>query len=467
MKIELLFIILLILITFYINYKLVTYQTQEYYNNVSVKRDLIGPANCIIDDIELTDSYFKCQMNRKYLPININVNVVKYQNFVPFLDKSSDSFNLLSTLTPSITPPPLLSDTDFTLVGTNTNQLTKDVTLNDYTKLMKVYSYTQDNLLLFDNLPNVKPTSSSLDDNSFTYLPDSVVTYMQYLNNMNLLASFIDVNKIDTLTNIANQFNLYLQGQLIPIIKPSTDKFRLFREIVVIYSYPDKKYVLNIRFNQIITWYDSNNEAHNNISIYNVNNKFDFLIIYPSKNIDSTSVNYIISKINMYASYLKSRNLITDALVSELLDKINNLEKDNILYVNFYYNTDPYDFGIELVKIIDGELIFIKYFDLKFADPNYPFSYYKNMCPDPAKNMTFNGRCYSDCPSGYSNMGLACILDSEKNNLFNPDGNYCKQVCNASELDIRNFDPVIQEACWCKSATCDKCGEFSIEKCNC
>ena len=164
---------------------------------------------------------------------------------------------------------------------------------------------------------------------------------------------------------------------------------------------------------------------------------------------------------------MKSRSLISDYLIDDLIDKINNLKKHNILYVNFYYVTDPYDFGIELIKRVNGQLISIKYFDLKFVDDNVPFSYYKNICPDPANNLAFKGRCYSKCPNGYSSMGLACVLDSEKNNSFNPGSNYCNQVCSASNTDLRNFDPVLQQACWCKSASCDKCGEFSINNCKC
>jgi hypothetical protein len=33
-----------------------------------------------------------------------------------------------------------------------------------------------------------------------------------------------------------------------------------------------------------------------------------------------------------------------------LIDKINNLKKHSILYVNFYYITDPYDFGVDAVE---------------------------------------------------------------------------------------------------------------------
>jgi len=468
MKIELLFIILLLIILYYKKYK-TDHFTMEYYNNVYVNRNLIGTASCIKDDIELPNSYFKCQMNRNYLPININVNAIKYQNFAPYLIKiPSESFKLLSTLTPDLTPPPLLSDTDFLLVGTTTNELTKTIKLNDHTKLMKIYNYITDDLLLFNKLPtNVKPVAVSLEDNNFIYLPDSLINYMKYLNDMEILSSYIDVNKIDTLPNIANQFKYYLQGKLIPIVKPPTDDFRLHREVVVIYDSAYKKNIINIRFNQIITWYDSNNKEHNDVTINNIHTKSDFLIINSCNNINDKSISSIVNKINIYGNHLKSRNLITNYLIDDLVDKVNNFKKHNILYINFYYITDPFDFGIELVKRVNGKLIYINYFDLKYVDDNVPFSYYKSICPDPVNNLLYKSRCYSKCPDGYSSMGLACVLDSEKNNSFNPGSNYCNQVCNASNSDLRNFDPVLQKACWCKSASCDKCGEFSIGECGC
>ena len=235
MKFLLLFIVVMFIIILYKNC------TSEYFNIDYVNRDLLKPAICIKDDIELSNSYFLCKMNKKYSPVNINVNIIKYQNIVPFLNKTpSTSFNLLSTLTPSLVEPPLFSDNDFKLIGTTTNSITKNVTLNDSTKIMKVFNYSPDkssSLFSFDLLPDVMPIPSSLDDNNFLYLPDCIVNYVNYLNDLQLLHPNIDVNKIDTLPKIASQFNSYLQGQLIPIVKPESNTFRLQREIVVIFDY--------------------------------------------------------------------------------------------------------------------------------------------------------------------------------------------------------------------------------------
>jgi len=460
MKFILIFILVVIILILYKNYK------NEYFTVEYINRELVNNAQCIKDDIDLSNSYFMCQMNKTYFPININVNVVKYQNFTPYLNKTpSTSFSLLSTLTPSLVSPPLFSDPDFTLIGTRKNPNTMDVTLNDYNTLMKVYK--SNNKLLFDPLPDITPISTSLDDNNFLYLPDSIVNYINYLNDIQLLLPYIDLNKIDTLPKIAAQFNLYLQGQLIPIVKPSTNNFRLQREIVVIYDYPSKKNIVGIQFNETITWYDSNNNLQTTNTTKNINTQYDYLIINSCNNISNSTITSIINTVNKYGSYLKSRNLIDDYNIDDLINKINNFNQNNILYINYYFNNNAYDTGIQLVKRVNGNLITMNYFDVTPVDPEKPFSYYKNICPDPANNLTFKGRCYADCPTGYSSIGLACVLDSKKNNLFNPDSNYCTQVCNASDADIRNYDPVLQQACWCKSASCDKCGEFSIGQCKC
>lgn len=464
MKFLLLFILVLGIILIFKNYN------SESFALEYTSRDLLGNAQCIKDDNELSDSYFMCQMNKKYSPINVNVSIIKYQNFAPYkntLLTPSVSFNLLSTLTPNLTSPPLFSDDDFSLIGTTTNPITNATTLNDYTKLMKVINISSN--LLFDPVPNITPIVSSLEDNNFLYLPDSLVNYMKYLNDLNILLSNIDVNSIDTLPNIAKQFNLYLSGLLIPIIKPPTNTFRLQREIVVIFDNPSKKNIVNVQFNEIITWYDTNNIEHNDKTSKNINTMYDYLIINSYIDYKLNNTNYtgfitpIINKINTFGNYLKIRNLIDDHRIEDLLEKINNLDSHNISYVNYYYNESTYDFGIQLVKKINGNLIFINYFDMTPSDDKTPFSYYKNIC----NNYAFKGRCYSDCPNGYSSMGLACVLDSKKDNLFDPDSNFCNQVCNVSETDIRNFDPILQKACWCKSISCDKCGEFSIDNCTC
>jgi hypothetical protein len=322
-------------------------------------------------------------------------------------------------------------------------------------------------LKLFDTLPDIIPVSSSLDDDNFLYLPDSLVNYISYLNDLNIILSYIDLNNIDTLPKIASQFKLYLQGQLIPIIKPSTNVFRLQREIVIIYDYPSKKNIINVQFNEIITWYDSNNNLQTINTTKNINKQYDFLIINSCNNISKNTITSIINTINTYGSYLKSRNLINDYHIDELINKINNYQQNNLLYINYYFTSNPLDMVLQLVKKVNGNLITMNYFDITPVNNDSPFSYYKNICPDTGNNIVFKGRCYADCPVGYSSFGLSCILDSKKDILFNPDSNYCTQVCNASETDIRNFDPVLQQACWCKSASCDKCGEFSIDQCKC
>jgi hypothetical protein len=469
MKYTLLFILILFLLLLYKKHNTENFSIQY------IPRDLVGNAKCIKNDTEIDNSHFMCLMSRKYFPIHMNVNAIKYQNFVPYVKEIPNvSFKLLSTLTAGLTPPPLFSDTDFSLIGTNTDSITKKVTLNDHTKLMKIYNYIDSKLLLFNDLPkDLKPVSSSLDDISFLYLPQSLIKYLSYLDDMKILLSYIDVNKINTLPNIAKQFKLYLEGKLIPIVKPSTDKFRLQREIVIIYDDYTKINVLNIRFNQIITWYDSNNVEHNDVSTININTKCHYLMIYSCRDKDDSFrdkddslIKSTIEKINQYGSYLISRNLISEYDLNDLLDKVSNISKHNILYINWYMN-DPVDFNIELVKRINGDLIFMNYFDLKPADPKVPFSYYKNICPDPVNNTPYMGRCYSKCPKGYTSLGLSCVLDKDRDKLFNPDSNFCTQVCNASYTDLSNFDQILQQGCWCKSAYCNKCSEFSIGKCNC
>ena len=466
MKLLLLFILILLMIII-----LKKHQSEQFILEY-VQRDLLENAKCISGDLELDTSYFMCQMDKKYSPININVFIVKYQNFSPYVKEistPSTSFNLLSTLTPNLTSPPLFSNDDFLLIGTNINPVTNEVTLNDYTKLMKVINYSSPNLLLFDPLPIVNPVTSSLDDNNFLYLPDSIVNYVKYLKDLNILMDHIDVNKIDTLPNIAKQFNLYLSGLLVPIIKPPTDKFRIQREIIVIFDNPSKKNIVNVQFNEIITWYDTDNIEHNDKITKNINTMYDYLVINSYVDYKLNNTNYtgfitpIINKINTYGNYLKIRKLIDDYHLEDLLEKINNLDSHNILYVNYYYNESTFDFGIQLVKRVNGNLIFMNYFDVVLSDNNIPFSYYKNICSD----FAYKGRCYSNCPNGYSSMGLVCVHNSKKDSLFDPDSNYCKQVCDVSETDIRNFDPILQKACWCKSMSCNKCSEFSIGNCTC
>ena len=160
MKFLLLFILILCLIILFKKYR------NEKFDIEYIPRKLLDNAKCINDDIELDNTYFMCQMNKKYSPVNINVIVTKYQNFAPELNSVPETSKLL---TPSLTPSPNFSQVDFTLIGTNTNQITGNITLNDYTKLMKITNYTTPNLLLFDSLSNESTVSASLDDNNFLY----------------------------------------------------------------------------------------------------------------------------------------------------------------------------------------------------------------------------------------------------------------------------------------------------------
>ena len=65
-----------------------------------------------------------------------------------------------------------------------------------------------------------------------------------------LLQSFIDINKIDTLSNIAKQFQDYIKGLLMEYTKPETNKFKLDREIVIIFT-SDKKNIMGITSEKI------------------------------------------------------------------------------------------------------------------------------------------------------------------------------------------------------------------------
>jgi arginyl-tRNA--protein-N-Asp/Glu arginylyltransferase len=98
-----------------------------------------------------------------------------------------------------------------------------------------------------------------------------------------------------------------------------------------------------------------------------------------------------------------------------------------------------------------------------------PLQYYKNLCND-ITNYAYKGRCYNKCPDDYIGVGLNCVLKdniSQINSFFDPNSNYCNQVCTASMEDISAYDPIIQKSCWCKSIGCDKCSDYSISNCNC
>jgi len=441
-------IILLFSILIFIFYKLVK---KERFENQLVFRNNVGSAKCLQDDIDLTDSYFKCQLNSNYSPININVNIIKYQNFAPYNYKS-----------------PNFDSDDLKLIGTD-----------DPTKIMKVISYQYSSpVKLFTNLSNTNTTpllieKSSLINNNFLYLPDVLVSYLQNLNDLKLLQSFIDVNNINTLSKIANQFNLYLTGYLIPYDKPIQSNFKLQREIEIIMS-ADLKNIVSVIFNQTITYLDTNNKEVNVKTTKNINTTYTYLLISSYINhkyqngttLIANFINPILNNVNIYGQLLIKRNIITQYQLDEIIRKINNIEAENLQYILVYHtvgeNNIPDTFGFSLVKRVNNNLIFMNYFDT-------PLQYYKNLC-DNTTNYAYKGRCYDKCPDNYISIGLNCVLKdniSQVNSFFDPTSNYCNQVCTASLKDISAYDPIIQKSCWCKSIGCDKCSEYSISNCNC
>jgi len=479
MKIILLLLLLLCCIIIYTRCQ-EYFEVKENYTEINfIPRKLVGNASCMKDDSELTSSIFKCKMNEKYSPVNLNVTTIKYNNFAPYLTQNQAkstiqsidhaptiSFSLLKTLSANLTPPALFDDSDFKLIGTFTNPITNIITLNDYKNIMKITNYG--NTMLYDNLTKNPKIETS---ENFLYLPDCVLPYIKYLFDMELLQSFIDINKINSLSNIASQFQDYIKGLLMKYTKPDVEKFRLEREIIIIFS-SDKKNIVNIKFNQTISYYDSNNKLQTNITSTNLNTKYDYYIInsYIDAKLQNSTDNFINNIINIvkkYGNALKSRQMIDDYDIDQLVEKIKNIHTYNILYVNFYLIKNKDSFGIQLVKRKDGNLLFIDYFDVKDN-----FNYYKNICPKPESNFFYKGRCYSNCPKNYSNIGLTCILNDESNTheinkLFAPDSNFCKQLCERSHDDISRYEQVMQQACWCDTMSCNKCGEFSVGQCNC
>lgn len=447
---KILIVLLFSILIFIIFYKLTK---KERFENQLVFRNNFGLAKCLQDDIDLTNSYFKCQLNSNYSPININVNIIKYQNFAPFNYKS-----------------PNFNEEDIKLIGTD-----------DPNKIMKVISYPSPDKL-FTNLSNTNTTTlliekSSLQNNNFLYLPDALVSYVKNLNDLKLLESFIDVNNIDTLSNIGNQFNLYLTGYLIPYNKPTQSNFKLQREIMIIMS-ADLKNIVSVIFNQTITYLDASNREVNIKTSRNINTTYTYLLIssyinykYQNNSTNGSTnisnfINPILNNINVYGQLLIKRNIITQYQLDEIITKINNIDSENIQYILVYHtvgqNNNPDTFGFSLVKRINNNLVFMNYFDTSLQ-------YYKNLCDD-ISNYAYKGRCYNKCPDNYIGIGLNCILkdnNSQINSFFDPSSNYCNQVCNASIKDISAYDPIIQKSCWCKSIGCDKCSEYSISNCNC
>lgn len=424
---------------------------KERFQNQLVFRNNNGSAKCLQDDIDLTNSYFKCQLNSNYSPININVNIIKYQNFAPYNYKS-----------------PNFNQDDLKLIDTD-----------DPTKIMKVISYQYTSpVKLFTNLSNDNTTSlliekSSLLNNNFLYLSDALVSYLQNLNDLKLLQPFIDVNNINTLSKIANQFNLYLTGYLIPYDKPSQSNFKLQREIMIIMS-ADLKNIVSVIFNQTITYLDTNNKEVNIQTTTNINTTYTYLLIssyinFKYQNSSSGPANFInpiLSNVNIYGQLLIKRNIITQYQLDEIITKINNIDKEKLEYILVYHtvgkNNTPDTFGFSLVKRINNNLIFMNYFDTSLQ-------YFKNLCENELQ-YAYKGRCYNTCPDNYIGIGLNCVLKdnvSQINSFYDPTSNYCNQVCTASLKDISAYDPIIQKSCWCKSVGCDKCSEYSISNCNC
>jgi hypothetical protein len=409
--------------------------SKESYQSTVLFKNYVTTAKCLQGDTEDTDSYFNCKLNSVYSPININVSIVKYQNFSP--DFTQDDLNLLGT--------------------------------DNYKTMMKVISYQNTpSFKLFDTITNqVIIEKASLDNNSFLYLPDSIVDYIKNLQDLNLLQPFIDINKISTLSDIGQQFNLYLTGYLLFSEKPSVSKWKLEREICVILS-EDKKNVITIQFNQTISYLDTTKNPVVTKTTTNINTEYTYLIIYPyvTSTLSKTDfITPIISKINMYGNTLKKRKIVTEYQVNELIHKLNTIDTSTIQYILIYHTTNKNSddtFGFSLVKRIDTNLVFINYFEI-------PLRYYKNVCDD-STNYVFKGRCYTTCPKGYVDIGLSCIQNDNAPDvisLFDPDSNYCKQICKTSDDDVSVYDPIIQKACWCKSMKCDKCSEYNIKECNC
>ena len=237
-------VVTLIILAFYKNFVI----SKESYQNTVLFKNYVTTAKCLQGDTEDTNSYFSCKLSSTYSPININVSIVKYQNFSP--DFSQDDLNLLGT--------------------------------DDYKTMMKVISYQNaPSFRLLDTITNqVIIEKASLDNNSFLYLPDSIVDYIKNLQDLNLLQPFIDINKISTLSDIGQQFSLYLTGYLLFSEKPSVSKWKLEREICVILS-EDKKSVITIQFNQTISYLDTTNNPVVTKTTTNINTEYTYLMIYP------------------------------------------------------------------------------------------------------------------------------------------------------------------------------------------
>ena len=76
---KILIVLLFSIFIFLIFYKI---SKKERFENQIIFRNNVGNAKCLQDDIDMTNSYFMCQLNSKYSPININVNIIKYHKIL-------------------------------------------------------------------------------------------------------------------------------------------------------------------------------------------------------------------------------------------------------------------------------------------------------------------------------------------------------------------------------------------------
>ncbi len=417
MKIYIYLSIFLFLIIFYYFVYIEPFDNNS--NNV-VFRPLNSIASCQLNDIKLNNNYFNCFLNYKNSPINSNVNIIKYKNFYP---------NYTS---------PDFSDSDLNLLQNN-----------NYSSVFKCIKYQQQRL--FDDLKNPEISLGSIENNYYPFFNDNIKEFFNYLNDLELLQDFIDVNSLASIESIANLFTSFLSGNIITYDIPQ-QKYKLDREIVI--TSIDST-VINVEFIHKVTYLNEDKLVFDTIK-KNAMKNYNYLQIFPL--LSTTNKENLITKITdlivEYGNKLITRNIITNYELNYLLEKLND---NKLLYVLNYY-TNENDYGFILVKKIDQKLIFIKYFEV-------PFSYTQNLCPNDT--LPYKGRCYDNCLDGYTAIGLSCIKNEEMDKNFNPDSNYCKQVCKESNRNIGLYDPIIQKACWCESLKCDKCRDFSVNECNC
>jgi len=322
-----LFIILILLIDFIFS------KNKENFQEQLIFRPYKGTANCASDDVETESSKFKCIINPVNSPVNVNVKIIKYQNFGLFYNNYKPTFN----------------KTDTELL----NQISPDINKNylNYMKISSNISSGQSNIKLLNiNSQKLSTEISSLTDNMFNFLPPNIVNYVSNLYELNILNKTFNINKMNSTENITNQFNLYLSGKLIDYTHLSIP-YKLEREIVITMN-DDNLHIISIQLNQHIIS-KQNNKDVDDFSSINFNTDYKYLMIYQNDN----SYSKILKNYNLL---LKDRNIVTDYEIDTLSSKI----KDDkyIKYVLIYHKTDT-DFGISLVKKLNTELVFINYYD--------------------------------------------------------------------------------------------------------